>query len=370
MPSVIKRNNKVVKFIGRGILAKGVNIDSIVGITSDNVQGALEEAVALAPTAIWGDITGTLSDQTDLQNALDLKAATTYVDTGDAATLLAANAYTDVATTKIFKDQGNYDASGGAYPTAADTVPLVATIKTGFIWTISVAGTLPTGQVVEVGDTVRALIDTPGNTQANWAINQQNIGYTAENSANKEITVLDTSLVKYPCNNVVKTAVDAKQNSSADLTAIAALTPSNDDFLQRKAGVWTNRTPTQVKVDLGIKGVIGASFDGLGSAIVVGSKVYITCPFAGTIIGWSIVANGASPTCTIDVWKIATGTSLPTVANTIMGTKPALATGNAIKSTTLTGWTTSVAVGDIFCINIDALAVATLLDFQIEIQKT
>lgn len=40
------------------------------------------------------------------------------------------------------------------------------------------------------------------------------------------------------------------QVQADDLDAIAALTPSNDDFLQRKAGVWTNRTPTQVKADL------------------------------------------------------------------------------------------------------------------------
>lgn len=46
-------------------------------------------------TAIWGNISGTLSNQTDLQNALDLKADITYVDTQDAATLASANNYTD-----------------------------------------------------------------------------------------------------------------------------------------------------------------------------------------------------------------------------------------------------------------------------------
>lgn len=37
-----------------------------------------------------------------------------------------------------------------------------------------------------------------------------------------------------------------------DLTAIKALSPSNDDILQRKAGAWTNRTVAQVKTDLGL----------------------------------------------------------------------------------------------------------------------
>lgn len=42
----------------------------------------------------------------------------------------------------------------------------------------------------------------------------------------------------------------ASQPLDADLTAIAALTPTNDDVLQRKAGAWTNRTIAQLKTDL------------------------------------------------------------------------------------------------------------------------
>jgi hypothetical protein len=44
----------------------------------------------------------------------------------------------------------------------------------------------------------------------------------------------------------------SKQTLNANLTAISALTPSDNDLLQRKAGVWTNRTPTQVKTDLSL----------------------------------------------------------------------------------------------------------------------
>lgn len=40
--------------------------------------------------------------------------------------------------------------------------------------------------------------------------------------------------------------------ADADLTAIAGLSPSNDDVIQRKAGAWTNRTPAQLKTDLGV----------------------------------------------------------------------------------------------------------------------
>jgi hypothetical protein len=45
---------------------------------------------------------------------------------------------------------------------------------------------------------------------------------------------------------------DTKQPIDGDLTAIAALTPANDDVLQRKSGSWINRTIAQLKTDLAI----------------------------------------------------------------------------------------------------------------------
>jgi len=44
----------------------------------------------------------------------------------------------------------------------------------------------------------------------------------------------------------------AKQPLDSDLTAIAGLTATNDDIIQRKAGAWTNRTPAQLKTDLAL----------------------------------------------------------------------------------------------------------------------
>ncbi|MCW6003865.1 hypothetical protein K1W54_04610 [Micromonospora sp. CPCC 205371] len=50
----------------------------------------------------------------------------------------------------------------------------------------------------------------------------------------------------------LQTALDGRQPLDSDLTAIAALTPANDDVIQRKAGAWTNRTMPQLKADLAI----------------------------------------------------------------------------------------------------------------------
>lgn len=105
-----------------------------------------------------------------------------------AAAQAAAEAYADALVVGLWDDRGNYDASVNAYPSSGGSGTAGAILK-GDIWTISVGGTLPTGQVVVPGDTVRALIDTPGNTQANWAIAETNIGYVPENQANKTGTL-------------------------------------------------------------------------------------------------------------------------------------------------------------------------------------
>jgi hypothetical protein len=141
----------------------------------------------------------------------------------------ATQAAIDAAVTGLYDDRGSYDASGGAYPSSGGSGAAGAVLK-GDLWTISVAGTLPTAQVVGVGDIVRALVDTPGNTQANWAIIENNIGYVAENTANKSTdgTLATNSNTKYPTEQAVKTYADGKV---AALFGATATTKINRNLL-------------------------------------------------------------------------------------------------------------------------------------------
>lgn len=93
------------------------------------------------------------------------------------------------------------------------------------------------------------------------------------------------------------------QGLDTDLTAIAGLTPTNDDFVQRKSGVWVNRSVAQVSSDLNVgaaledgtwlprhQGLIAWSFDpaacSAGKATTAG-VLYLTkvvVPKATTIV--------------------------------------------------------------------------------------
>lgn len=56
------------------------------------------------------------------------------------------------------------------------------------------------------------------------------------------------------------TAINGKQDGDADLTAIAALTPSDDDVIQRKASAWVNRTMAQFRVDIAAGAMTSPTF--------------------------------------------------------------------------------------------------------------
>lgn len=115
---------------------------------------------------------------------------------------------------------------------------------------------------------------------------------------------------------------------------------------------------------------VQATFDGGGSAISAGKlKGFYTAPMAGTIDGWSITVD--TGTLTFKVWKIATGTAKPTVANVINTSGVAISSGTHVSSATVSDFTsTAVAAGDIFAFEITAVSGATEGTVAIKIKKS
>jgi hypothetical protein len=148
----------------------------------------------------------------NVDNTSDInKPVSTAQAAADAVVLLSANTYADSLVVGFLDDRGNYDASGNVFPSSGGSGISGAILK-GNLWTISVPGTLG-GNAVTVGDVVRALTDSPGQINSNWAVTQNNLGYVAENSANKDTdsTMAANSDVKYPSQKAVKTALATKE---------------------------------------------------------------------------------------------------------------------------------------------------------------
>jgi hypothetical protein len=79
----------------------------------------------------------------------------------------------------------------------------------------------------------------------------------------------------------------ASQPTDGDLTAIAGLSPSNDDVIQRKSGAWTNRTMAQLASDLGVaaapKILVIACSDEITPITAAANKVKFRMPYAMTV---------------------------------------------------------------------------------------
>lgn len=138
---------------------------------------------SIGGSASWGNISGLLSNQVDLQNALNAKQNSlgfTAENQANKATnfsiinntlypsIQAVNDQITAAVTGLFNDRGNYNASSNLFPATGGSGGAGAILK-GDIWTISISGTLG-GTPVTPGQTVRALVNTPGQTAGNWAI--------------------------------------------------------------------------------------------------------------------------------------------------------------------------------------------------------
>ncbi|MCW3104361.1 MAG: hypothetical protein JWO09_2801 [Bacteroidetes bacterium] len=143
------------------------------------------------------------------------KPVSTAQAAADAVVLDTAKSYADSLVVGLLDDRGNYDASSNTFPSTGGSGASGAVNK-GDIWTVSVAGTLGS-QNVEPGDLVRALVNNPGQTASNWAITQNNIGYVAENSANKASSLVGTyDDIHYPS---VKLVVDQLATKEPSITA-------------------------------------------------------------------------------------------------------------------------------------------------------
>lgn len=158
--------------------------------------------------------------QTALNLKEDLTNKSTSISLGTSNTLYptqnAVKVYTDTAissaTVGLLDDRGNYDASVNTYPATGGSGTAGAVLK-GDLWTISVAGTLG-GNAVTAGDVVRALIDTPAQIAANWAIGENNFGYVAENSANKATSFATVNNTLYPSVQAVNTEMGTRDTAN------------------------------------------------------------------------------------------------------------------------------------------------------------
>lgn len=99
----------------------------------------------------------------------------------------------------------------------------------------------------------------------------------------------------------IQTQLNAKQPLDSDLTTIAGLTATSDNFIQAKSSAWTSRTPTQVTADLiafvgdsgsgGTKGLVPAPTTGDATKYLKGDGTWATPAGSGDVTAASNIAD-------------------------------------------------------------------------------
>lgn len=146
-------NGKLVPVLEGNTHAKTIFQHTTTGSISIGTTHLIFEKAAITD---WGEISGNIADQTDLTDALNLKADITYVDS-EIANLTAT---IDKATPK-----GTIDASTNPGYPAGDL---------GDYYYATADGTVG-GDTVQLGDKIQCIADTAAGQGANWIIFQGNI---------------------------------------------------------------------------------------------------------------------------------------------------------------------------------------------------
>lgn len=188
--------------------AAGLTITNGSGVAGNPTFALANDLAALEGLSSTGIPIRTGTD-TWSQRTLDTDGTLAANSDSNIATQKATKTYVDTMVAGLLDYRGGYNASGNVYPSSGGSGTAGAVMK-GDMWIVSVVGTID-GTAVQVGDSLIASIDTPGQTASNWNILNANISYVPEDVDNKSTsTSLGTSDTLYPTQNAVKTYADTK----------------------------------------------------------------------------------------------------------------------------------------------------------------
>lgn len=203
----------------------------------------------------------------------------------------AVKTYADGLVVGLLDYRGAYDASVNTFPASGGSGTAGAVLK-GDLWIISVAGTLG-GTPVQIGDSVVANIDTPGQTAGNWNVLNGNISYVPEDVANKVTSISGASTnTQYPSAKLLFDQLALKQ---ATITP-AALTKADDTNVTLTLGGTPATALLQAaSLSLGWTGQLSMARGGTGANLVD--------PNANKLLGWDDTDNS------LGFWVIGSGLS-------------------------------------------------------------
>lgn len=158
-----------------------------LGLLTGSYKASLPNKIGDQIFAMQSDITAAVGAYVPLDGSVTMTGLLTLSGAPTSPLHAATKAYADSLVIGLLDDRGNYTPVGGNYPSTGGSGTAGAILK-GDLYTVAGLGTGVTAtvgtKIVSDGDSIRALTNSPGiTTDADWAIAENNFGYTPLNSA-------------------------------------------------------------------------------------------------------------------------------------------------------------------------------------------
>ena len=218
------------------------------------------------------------------------------------------------------------------------------------------------------------------NTSANWNSSYTTVNATSANWSNVYTTVTANSA------NWVNTQTTLNSNSGnwnstySTVTANSASWVNTQTTLNSNSASWIggnsafttlNSNSASWITESALTNVRINSVGGTFNNPVANDLIYIPCVYSGSIAAYTIQLIGTG-TCTIKTWKKASGTTNPTISDLISTAGVSLSTGNVVRSTNVSDFTTTtINANDLLTFQITAVSGSpTQVIFVLQINKT
>jgi len=110
--------------------------------------------------------------------------------------------------------------------------------------------------------------------------------------------------------------------------------------------------------------------DGGDAEIALGEHGHLVVDFACTIVSVTMLADQAG-SIVVDIWKKDYANFPPANGDSITAAAPpTIAAAQKSQDSTLTGWTTAIAAGDILAFNVDSVSTITRVLLSLKVTKT
>jgi len=328
-------------------------------------------------SVVWGNITGTLSSQTDLQNELnDKQDTTTNLDTLSGPTnwrIVYSNG-SGVQIELPLGADGEYVMSNG--PAVAPSFETPA----GSGDVVGPAGGVVDNEIPLYDSTTGKLIKGSGATIDSEGLKLQAVpvptdSFLDSNSLNPDQTICQIfSNATTPTLNAVVSDMTFTYQNGGDASGV--FTP----FMIMDGSA--NQLEIQVNTTLQAGDILNSELnadakydaiefviDGGGSAITTGTKGYIEIPWDCTIDSVTMLAD-QSGSAVVDIWVDTYANYPPLDADSITASAvPTISTAIKSQDATLTGWTTSLTKGSIVGYNVDSAATVEFLTISLKVDK-